>query len=158
MNDGILTFQFNAINLPDSASNPAGSEGYVCYRIRPLSSLSVGEVIENTAAVYFDFNLPVITNTTQTEVVDIPTAIHRINKPKDGLSIYPNPSSDAIVIECSNHRNGTFSIYNSLGEKVKEFSGGAEKIILPLTGFSKGLYHIVYTGDTDFFNTIIIQE
>jgi hypothetical protein len=36
-----------------------------------------GNPILNTAAIYFDFNSPVITNTTSTEVMS-PVATHRL--------------------------------------------------------------------------------
>lgn len=38
------------------------SHGYVTYRVRPRSDVGAGEVIHNTASIYFDFNVPVRTN------------------------------------------------------------------------------------------------
>jgi uncharacterized repeat protein (TIGR01451 family) len=62
--DGILDFRFPNILLPDSASNPSGSQGFVQYRIKPKANLTAGTQIENTAHIYFDFNPAVVTNTT----------------------------------------------------------------------------------------------
>ena len=62
--DGKVTFKFNNIMLPDSASDEPGSQGYVVYRIRPLPDLPHGTEINNTAEIYFDINDPIITNTT----------------------------------------------------------------------------------------------
>lgn len=58
----ILEFRFNNIMLPDSISNEPESHGYVIYEIMPDSSAAFGTQIKNKAAIYFDFNLPIITN------------------------------------------------------------------------------------------------
>ncbi|MEN9638948.1 MAG: hypothetical protein RLZZ262_816 [Bacteroidota bacterium] len=59
-----LIFYHNAIMLPDSFSDEPGSHGLVSYRIRLKEGLQPGTIINNTAYIYFDFNDPVITNTT----------------------------------------------------------------------------------------------
>lgn len=65
---GILKFHFNNINLPDSSVNEPRSHGFISYSIKTFQGLSVGTVIKNTAHIYFDFNLPVGTNTTTNEL------------------------------------------------------------------------------------------
>lgn len=57
-----LEITFKNINLPDSTRDEAGSHGIVKYQIRPLHSVSEGDVIKNAAAIYFDYEEPVITN------------------------------------------------------------------------------------------------
>ncbi len=64
----ILKFHFNGINLPDSAVNEPRSHGFVTYSIGTVHGLPAGTIIKNTAHVYFDFNLPVETNTTTNEL------------------------------------------------------------------------------------------
>ena len=59
-----VNFLFDDINLPDSTSNPEGSQGYITFMIEPLSNLSEGTEIENFGSIFFDFNPPIITNTT----------------------------------------------------------------------------------------------
>lgn len=68
--DGELNFRYDHINLPDSGANMAGSNGYVRFRMRPLPGLPNLTEIHNTAEIYFDFNAPVVTNTTLTTLVD----------------------------------------------------------------------------------------
>ncbi len=60
-----LTFYFNDIFLPDSTTNFDESQGYVTYRIRPHEDTPEETIVQNTAGIYFDFNPPVITNTTE---------------------------------------------------------------------------------------------
>ncbi|MBC7867749.1 MAG: hypothetical protein H7X88_09455, partial [Gloeobacteraceae cyanobacterium ES-bin-316] len=40
--------------------------GYILFRVKPKTGLPVGDVFTNNAAIYFDFNLPVITNVDHT--------------------------------------------------------------------------------------------
>ncbi len=62
--DGLVKFVFNNIMLPDSTSNEPESHGYVIYKIRTMPGIAVGEIINNTASIFFDDNPPIITNTT----------------------------------------------------------------------------------------------
>jgi uncharacterized repeat protein (TIGR01451 family) len=59
-----LRWQFNQINLPDSNVYVLGSQGFVQFRMAPKDSLPLGTTVLNDAAIYFDFNPPVITNQT----------------------------------------------------------------------------------------------
>lgn len=61
--DGRVKFVFNNIMLPDSGSDFAGSQGYVLFKIRTRQELLHQQQIANTAAIYFDQNPPIITNT-----------------------------------------------------------------------------------------------
>lgn len=61
---GTVVFNFPGINLPDSAVSRTLSTGYIQYRIKRYDNIPVGTYIYNTANIYFDFNSPVITNTT----------------------------------------------------------------------------------------------
>ncbi|MBI4646867.1 MAG: VCBS repeat-containing protein [Bacteroidia bacterium] len=59
-----LIISFEGIELPDSASNPAGSNGFVTFNLYPIQNLADGTTITNQAGIYFDFNEVVLTNTT----------------------------------------------------------------------------------------------
>ncbi|MFT3912364.1 MAG: T9SS type A sorting domain-containing protein [Ferruginibacter sp.] len=66
--NGKLEFYFKDIQLPYQAINDAGSNGYVAFKIKTKNNLVIGDSVNNKAAIYFDFNLPVITNTATTIV------------------------------------------------------------------------------------------
>ncbi|MBL0342526.1 MAG: hypothetical protein IPP71_17465 [Bacteroidetes bacterium] len=74
----MLHFSFANINLPDSGTNEPASHGFIRYKIRPLTFLTIGNTITNEAAIYFDNNLPVITNSTTNEIV-VPSGINEIS-------------------------------------------------------------------------------
>ena len=59
---------FDNIMLPDSFSNEPESHGFIQFRIQTLP-LSEPFILENEAAIYFDFNEPVITPPAVTSVV-----------------------------------------------------------------------------------------
>lgn len=64
LNGNALAIQFPNIYLSDSTSSVDSSKGFFQYRIKPLPGLSCGSEIHNTASIYFDFNDPIVTNTT----------------------------------------------------------------------------------------------
>jgi len=92
-----LVFTFNNINLPDSTTDLLGSQGYISYRIKPIDGIVIGEVIQNTAGIYFDFNPPIITNTTS-HVVDFSTALAETPSVARTLLVSPNPVHEVLVV------------------------------------------------------------
>ena len=67
--DGVLTFLFEDILLPDSSVNQVGSTGFVGFQIDSKSDLADFSVIENKVDIYFDFNNPIRTNTIKSTMV-----------------------------------------------------------------------------------------
>jgi uncharacterized repeat protein (TIGR01451 family) len=69
-NDGLIEFKFNDIFLPDSTNDEPNSHGQVVFSIQTYPDLQPGVEINNFAAIYFDLNPPVITNTTWHTIFD----------------------------------------------------------------------------------------
>lgn len=65
----VLEWSFYDIKLPDSSANEAASHGFIKYRVKQEKDLPIGKVIENSAAIYFDFNAPIITNSTNHRII-----------------------------------------------------------------------------------------
>ena len=59
----ILEWTFNNIMLPDSNVNEPGSNGFITFTVDQNNNLIDGSEINNSANIYFDFNAPIITNT-----------------------------------------------------------------------------------------------
>ncbi|MCB0679303.1 MAG: VCBS repeat-containing protein [Saprospiraceae bacterium] len=66
---GKLLFRFDDILLPDSTTNEPASHGFVRFGIRHLPDLAEGMKIRNQAAILFDFNPPIVTNSTSNILV-----------------------------------------------------------------------------------------
>ncbi|MEK7256435.1 MAG: T9SS type A sorting domain-containing protein, partial [Bacteroidota bacterium] len=101
--EGWLVFTFENILLPDSTTNEAASHGFIRFRVSQRPGNGWGHVIQNTALIYFDFNLPVQTNTYVHRVGQIfpwtlvrtepePLAQHR-------LRIVPNPLTESALLQ-----------------------------------------------------------
>lgn len=67
----IVQFNFDNILLPDSNTNAAASQGFVRYQIMVDDASQLLE-LTNQAAIYFDFNPPIFTNTTSTWRAEVP--------------------------------------------------------------------------------------
>lgn len=67
---GELVVEFRGINLPDSASSSELSQGFFSFRIHVPPGVSSGTVIANRAAIHFDLNAPVITNSVVNTLID----------------------------------------------------------------------------------------
>lgn len=61
-NERQLVFTFNDIFLPDSTTNEPESHGYVSFALKTKPNTPAFTELYNKAAIYFDFNVPVITN------------------------------------------------------------------------------------------------
>jgi hypothetical protein len=61
------TWRFDNILLPHSAINEPASHGFITYRLK-TRNVQVNDVIKNSASIYFDFNLPVKTQTHETGI------------------------------------------------------------------------------------------
>jgi hypothetical protein len=68
--EDLLIFSFDEIYLPDSGSNPEGSQGYVYFRMRAKHTLNVGDEINAQAFIYFEQNPPIATNETYHVIFD----------------------------------------------------------------------------------------
>ncbi len=112
--DGFLKFVFDPIALPDSNVNVAGSQGFVSFRVKQKPNVPLQSDIYNQAAIYFDFNDPVITNRTHHKVgvnfvtVDTWTA----EQPGYSLRVSPNPASDRATLKIE----GEFDLVNGYAE------------------------------------------
>jgi len=141
---GILHFVFDPIALPDSNVNEVASHGFVTFRIAQKPDLPDGAEINNKAAIYFDFNDPVITNTAfhtigqpfVTVEVDDPVA------PGVTVAVQPNPFRDAAVVrlEGTGVRQGVFILADALGKVVRMQNFRDGQCTLERNGLPAGLY------------------
>jgi len=95
--DHDLTVYYPNIMLADSTSNEPESKGYFQFKIHTLEPLELGETVENTAAIYFDFNDPIITNTAVT-LAETADNISELNTDLT-IKIYPNPAKENVTIQ-----------------------------------------------------------
>ena len=120
--ENILAFTFEDILLPDSTSNEEASNGFVQFSINQKEDLPDGTLITNTAAIYFDFNEPIFTNEVF-HIIGQPVIVSLKEIPSQEMievSAFPNPFQESTSILLPNTQGGTFEIFNTQGQKIKE--------------------------------------
>ncbi len=141
----VLKFNFNNIMLPDSGVNEPSSHGFVSYSIRPKSNLANGTQITNTAGIYFDFNLPVVTNTTL-NIIDstLVTGIWQYPVSGSEFSVFPNPATDFIIINSAESENKKYEIIISdvLGKQCLQTPNSQLPTKISISNFQNGIYFI----------------
>ncbi len=120
--NNVLRFTFNNILLPDSFVNEPASHGFVKFSIEQQPNNPLGTVIENSAAIYFDFNEPVITNTAFSTIGEdfIEVSVDERWKDRLTIEVYPNPFVERAMFNLSEQfEDLNFEVYNLMGAQVR---------------------------------------
>jgi uncharacterized repeat protein (TIGR01451 family) len=144
---GVISFTFNNIMLPDSNVNEPRSHGFVQFNISPFADVPLGSVIENDAAIYFDFNTPIITNTTWHTLAKSPliSAVRpEPQKPEAGLDIWPNPFIENTSIHLDPKVTGqtNLKLFDGLGNLVFQKTSAGTVIPMNLAHLPAGIYWV----------------
>lgn len=137
-NTNEIEFIFEEINLPfDDANN----DGYIAFKIKTLPTLEIGDVFENLAEIYFDYNPEIVTNTAKT-TIESPANVED-SFFNATIKLYPKPTEDFINID-SNKSFNTVAIYDLKGSLLKtlNFRDNINQSKIPVDSLSKGIYLI----------------
>lgn len=145
---GILTFSFYNIALPDSSTNFAGSQGFVKFKVAQQVDLPVETSIENDAAIYFDFNPPIITNETFHRVgsfFDIINGSINVANPNIEVRVIPNPMEIGAWIEMQGlsqnmQSSPVLHLFDVNGREVVEVKGENNRFWLERGNLQSGMY------------------
>ena len=138
LKDNIVEFVFNDIFLQDSTSNEAESHGFVNYKINLKENVIAGDIIPNSAAIYFDYNAPVLTNKVNNRVA-IPTGmVDRTNAKRTAL-VFPNPAHDQASFTFPEAVQ-KFELLNAFGEAVYSTQTD-EKTVVVKTSLWRGMHY-----------------
>jgi Secretion system C-terminal sorting domain len=144
---GILKFSFHDIMLPDSNTNEPLSHGFVKFRVKQMKTNAPGLVIENRAAIYFDYNAPVITNTTYhtlgynfIQLSSIEEGGGNANLPT--VRVFPNPFDETalFVLENVQAKHLTFNLFDQNGRQVRQVDFEKNKFQFQRDGLPPGVY------------------
>lgn len=133
-----LEIIFENINLPPASENEAASQGYATFKVKPKTSVGLGDVIQNTAEIYFDFNFPIITNTVTTTVME---TLQRDAFDAGTFSVYPNPTSGVLHLQ-SKTPIDSIEIFNAMGQIVLTTTSTQ----IDTTAWAKGFYMLRATA------------
>lgn len=144
LDGNVLVFRFDQIMLPDSFVNEPASHGYLNLRISPKADLPLGTIIRNSAAIYFDFNEPVITNTYFHEIGEnfIVSANTQVFRPGLEVAIAPNPMSEKAVFDLgeTKFRRGTLELMDATGRHISAQPFDGPRFEVGRSGLAKGSY------------------
>jgi uncharacterized repeat protein (TIGR01451 family) len=147
--DNNLTWRFDNIQLPVSVADTNIGKGYITFQLKPRAGYAVGDIIPNTASIYFDFNPPIITNTFNTEFV----AQLGINDFENGdFVFYPNPVADFITISVKNTGSvANIAVYDILGKLIvsEKPTSAASTQTIDMSSLSRGVYRLEVTSDSN---------
>lgn len=141
----VLCWKFDPIALTDSATDLLGSMGYLKYRVKIKDEAAIGDVIENKAGIYFDYNPAVLTNTVKNRLVAT-DAIETNEGNINTFNVYPNPAAKYITLDLVKPAYvDHFLIVNDISGKVlliSEIKKGVNSVTLDVSKLPAGSYTI----------------
>lgn len=111
----ILTFRFDNIFLPDSLSDPEGSNGHIVFSLYPDRGLPPLTLIENQGYIYFDSNPAIITNVAYNRIEDTSSTFTTSGSK---IIVYPNPANDQLFIKGLTRGKFEIRMYDLMGREV----------------------------------------
>ncbi|MDA3912100.1 MAG: T9SS type A sorting domain-containing protein [Bacteroidales bacterium] len=140
--ENIIRWTFDNINLPDSSANEAESHGYVKFRMQQNPGNQIHTEITNQADIYFDYNLPIITNEVFNTIGDMAVVFTSDDiLESDQISIFPNPASNYINFS-SAERIQRIELYDASGRIIQILPNVNQSTIkLSIENYALGLYY-----------------
>jgi Leucine-rich repeat (LRR) protein len=151
INGNKVEFIFENINLDfDDATN----DGYVAFKIKTLSTLTVNSTISNTAKIYFDYNYPIVTNTATSTYQVLNAQSFEFDS---AFTLYPNPAKEVLHLQVKNSTTiQSIEIYNVVGQLVLALPNAGTSI--DVSSLESGSYFIKINTDNGSTSTKFIKE
>jgi hypothetical protein len=166
LDNGILKVSFLNIRLVDSVANEPLSHGFFSYRIQQKKNNPVGTVINNRAAIYFDYNPPIITNTTfhtlEESFILLVLPTEKIYEEGVTVKVYPNPFKDFTTLEIKEKRYKklTLNVYDLAGRSIQTLQDqNTSSMRIYRQNLPQGVYLYELEGDGQRISTgkIMVQ-
>lgn len=142
---GVLAFIFPDIMLPDSNVNLAGSQGFVNFKVAQTPGNPIGTEVLNRAAIYFDFNEPIITNQTW-HTIGEPLIVGTVEiweeelQPAVQVEVFPNPFTTQATFRFDRPlQQARFQLFDLQGRSVRDQAFSGSEFLLPASGLRPGL-------------------
>ncbi len=142
---GLLVIEFPNILLPDSNINSTASNGYFNYQIKLKSNPIFGYSYKNTAYIYFDYNDPVITNTTSTIYTKTTSTKNTTKVEKYKLSIIPNPFEQYSTVQIPQElidKDNFLHIQSINGLLIQKYKAETNQVKIQKGNLIPGIYVI----------------
>ncbi len=150
MDNNVIKFTFDNIMLPDSNANEVASHGFVKFKIKQQDNNALGTVIENKAAIYFDFNAPVITNQTRHQIGERPFIIDSLYSSYCNTLFYNQDTNFTSFIEFPSFDFETTHFIN--------VSTPVETTIDTILVIGSTFEGVTYNNDTTIYKNLLTTE
>lgn len=138
LKEDTLIWTFSNIQLPDNKTNEPASHGHVHFKIKPKLKTPYGMKIQNKAAIFFDYNDPVITNTTSCTLgIPLVSGLEKENVVEEEL-YYPNPTNGNLTI--NSRSGGKWELLDISGQVLKTANLSAGLQTLDIAELHAGTY------------------
>ncbi|MFM6935269.1 MAG: T9SS type A sorting domain-containing protein [Flavobacteriales bacterium] len=153
LGNGVIRFEFPNIWLADSTTNEAESHGHLVYRIMESTSAHAGTEIENTAYIYFDWNTPIVTNTTYNINVIVIGGVEENGA--EIAMVYPNPATESLTISY----DGKFDYQLvDLSGRIITSGSGSDKETISISSAAVGIYQLTVNGSKGNSSLKVIKQ
>lgn len=138
----ILKFSFRNILLPDSNTNEVASHGFIKFSVLQNATNAIGDQLKNSAAIYFDYNDPIITNETNLQI-SISSRTNDVGN-RVAAQVFPVPAHDKAQVIFNDTHAGTviWRLSDGRGQLVSwGHSSAATVFDIPRKGLPSGIYY-----------------
>jgi uncharacterized repeat protein (TIGR01451 family) len=148
-NGNVAEFRFNNIMLPDSLTDPIGSNGFVKFRVKYISSVPLFTSIDNFADIYFDYNEAIRTDTASTYFTTVTAEVSE-NVEIKNLKVYPNPTNNELnfIFNKVESLDASVRVYslagNVLTQQIFDNSATEIKSSVQLGNYASGIYFVEF--------------
>lgn len=151
INGNKVEFMMKDINLA------AGAHGNIALKIKSKNNLVPGDNVNNKANIYFDYNFPVETNDEVTNIEGSTLSAAEINKEKNSVSIYPNPTKgDANITADSNIQS--VEVYDAQGRLIQKQVGiNSNHTTITIHSAASGSYYFKIITEKESFVKKVIK-
>jgi len=146
-------FIFEGINLPGTTNEPL-SHGYITYKIKAITSIAVGDVIPNSANIYFDFNAPIATNIATTTITP---NLGTENFAFSDFNYFPNPVKNILFLKNTKTINSV-EITSLVGQTVLSKKVMDVQAEINLSDLANGIYFVKITAENQEKTVKIVKE
>lgn len=159
----IWTFEdLDLVPNPERYNDMPGYSGYIGFKVQLNQNVPLGTIIENQAALQFDYQHTEMTNLVQTQVTEI-TSTEEIESENGNIVLYPNPSESSVYLvpneEGLQLDPNEIEVLDLQGRMVNApIDGDAGRIHIDMKEVAQGLYVVQgMTSSGVFRKTVIIK-
>lgn len=146
-------FLFEGINLPGTNNEPL-SHGYITFKVKPIATIAIGNVISSIANIYFDYNAPIATNQVSTTVgsnLSIDTVVF------NDFKYFPNPVKNTLSIS-NNYIIDKIEISSLLGQVLIHKKINELQTEINFSDLPNGIYFVKVVSENSEKTFKIVKE